>query len=168
MASGKSSTAIELQKFLINKGLKVNLWDIDTLIEKQENITIKDIFKEKGEAYFRKLEAEYITNLFEKIDKNTINLISLGGGCFSNTDLAKFIQNNSDVIIYLETSLEEIKRRLSTDNQIDKRPLLQSNDIDTLYHKRLANYKLYSDITISTNNQSSSSLAYSLSLTMIE
>ena len=51
MGSGKSSIG-----YLVSKKLNLNFFDIDHLIEKNEEMTISSIFKERGEINFRKLE----------------------------------------------------------------------------------------------------------------
>ena len=75
MGSGKSSIG-----HLVSKKLNLNFFDIDNLIENSEGLDISSIFKEKGEAYFRKLE-EKITL---KTLKSKNSVISLGGGSFIN------------------------------------------------------------------------------------
>ena len=44
MGSGKSTIG-----YLLSKKLKLKFLDIDNLIEKEMNMTIKEIFQEKGE-----------------------------------------------------------------------------------------------------------------------
>ena len=51
MGSGKSSVG----KLLANK-LKFSIIDIDKEIEKNEKLSIKEIFEKKGENYFREIE----------------------------------------------------------------------------------------------------------------
>ena len=50
MGSGKST----IGKILSNK-TKLNLIDIDKLIEKKTNLKISDIFKKKGNNFFRNI-----------------------------------------------------------------------------------------------------------------
>ena len=75
MGSGKSSIG-----FLVAKKLNLQFIDIDDEIEKDYGSSIKNIFKKKGEQFFRKFE-EKITL---KVLKNNSNVISLGGGAFMN------------------------------------------------------------------------------------
>ena len=51
MGVGKSTIGRSL-----SKKLNMRFVDLDRLIEKRESSTIKEIFKKKGEKYFRNLE----------------------------------------------------------------------------------------------------------------
>ena len=64
MASGKSA----IGKILAQK-LNLQFIDLDDFIEENEKLTIAEIFKLKGEIYFRIKEGEYL----EKILKNFKN-----------------------------------------------------------------------------------------------
>ena len=84
--SGKSTIAKVLQEKMPN----FKLVEIDLEIEKQENCTISEIFKTKGEKHFRQKETETIKTL-----ANTENLIiSLGGGSFDSEENRKILKNN--------------------------------------------------------------------------
>ena len=76
-------------KSTIGRALSVRLLmqfsDVDQIIERRLDMSIHEIFKVKGEAFFRKLE-EKIT-IQEAGRKNTI--ISLGGGAFMNFKIKK-------------------------------------------------------------------------------
>ncbi|GAA4274513.1 shikimate kinase [Aquimarina gracilis] len=115
MGSGKSLIGNGLAK-----KMKLKYLDLDDYIEIQEKKSISDIFKEKGEIYFRKKESFYLKEVLER-HKNCI--ISLGGGtpCFAgNLDIVK--NNTNTQSIYLQTSLEELTKRLFEER--NKRPLI--------------------------------------------
>ena len=78
MGAGKSSIGL-----LVAKKLKLNFIDIDLEIEKTFGKSIKEIFKTKGENFFRELE-EKIT--LKKLKFNS-TIISLGGGAFMNKNI---------------------------------------------------------------------------------
>jgi len=75
MGSGKTTVGS-----MVSKKLKVNFYDIDQEIEKKTKNSISEIFKKKGEKFFRQLE-EKVT--FENLQKEN-SIISLGGGAFTN------------------------------------------------------------------------------------
>ncbi len=85
MGSGKSSIGL-----LVAKKLKLNFIDIDKIIEKNLNTSIRKIFENKGEEYFRKVE-EQIT--LKKL-KSISTVISLGGGAFTNKNIRKEVLKN--------------------------------------------------------------------------
>ena len=82
MGSGKSSIG-----YLVSKKLNLSFIDIDNLIKKKIKMSISEVFKRKGEDYFRDIE-EKITL---KALKNTNEVISLGGGGFINNKIRKEI-----------------------------------------------------------------------------
>ncbi len=71
MASGKST----LGKALADK-LGWDFRDLDTVIEQKEGMSITEIFKEKGEDYFREKECEYLLSLTREFK----GAVALGGG----------------------------------------------------------------------------------------
>ena len=85
MGSGKSSIGA-----MVSKKLNIPFFDIDNLIEEHAGMTISEIFKVNGEAYFRNLE-EKITI---KSLKHKKVVVSLGGGSFINDKIRKDILKN--------------------------------------------------------------------------
>ena len=61
--------------------------DTDRIIEKQNSMSIKEIFNNKDEKFFRKEEFKLITSL----SKTKNQIISTGGGLFCNNDIIKYI-----------------------------------------------------------------------------
>lgn len=114
MASGKST----IGKMLAEK-LNYDFIDLDDYIETSENKQVSDIFKTKGEIYFRKQETHYLKELLQS--KNNI-VLSLGGGtpCFG--DNMDIILNSNAKSIYLRTSIDTLVERLKTEKS--KRPLI--------------------------------------------
>ena len=119
MGSGKSSIG-----YLVSKKLNLVFVDIDDLIEKKIGMTISEIFKLKGEDYFRSIE-ETITL---KILKSISGVVSLGGGGFINNKIREEVivkhfsfWLNSDESIMLKRIKSTKKRPIalqSTDQEI--------------------------------------------------
>ena len=138
MGVGKST----IRKALSNT-LNMNFFDTDQIIEKEENALIKDIFMNKGEEYFRKVEKKIS---IEKInEKNSI--IALGGGAFVNKDIRESVLKNA-ISFWLNVDLKILLKRLSG---VKKRPLLNEGNLEEkmyeIYEKRkytysLANFKI--------------------------
>ena len=129
----------------------VNFIDIDTIIEQENHDTISNIFKKKGEKYFRQLE----TITLKKIPKN--NIVACGGGLPIFNNNLHFIKKTG-ISVYLKASRNELIKRLSLNTK--HRPLIQkkSNEelkefIDLELMKREKTYKM-ADYIIDTNNLS--------------
>ena len=115
MASGKSLIGSELAKIL-----DMNFIDLDEYIEEKEGNSIKEIFSQKGNIFFRKIENTYLKEILGSKD----NLVlSLGGGtpCFTNN--LELIQETAEArSIYLNVSVKELSKRLIVDKE--NRPLV--------------------------------------------
>lgn len=72
MGSGKSTVGIKLAK-----KLSLPLIDLDHFIEEKEQMSIGELFQNKGEIYFRKQEMSYLEFL---LSSSEAMILSLGGG----------------------------------------------------------------------------------------
>jgi shikimate kinase len=145
MGSGKSVIGKELAL-----RLDYGFLDLDESIEKMEDLSVADIFIQKGEEYFRKLEHETLKKVIERTD-NVV--ISAGGGTPCYFDNAE-IMNRSGVTIFLNVTPKTLESRLKTD-EISTRPLVTNKswpEIMDLYQERQEFYKT-AQITV-PNNQS--------------
>ncbi len=125
--------------------------DTDEYIESKENRKISDIFASDGEEFFRKLE----TSTIEELSKNTSNaVISVGGG-LPVRECNRAILKQLGKVVYLETSIDELERRLKNDT---KRPLLAGGNIrekiESLMSAREDIYISVADCVIKTDNKS--------------
>jgi shikimate kinase len=116
MGSGKSS----IGKILANK-LNYNFIDVDKMIEIDAGKTIKKIFEEDGEQYFRDLEEKKTINILEL--KETI--VSLGGGAIINKNIRGSIKKNS-YNIYLNVNIDILTKRLQNSKT---RPLIYKKNL---------------------------------------
>jgi len=127
MGTGKTETA----KLLANQ-LKRAFIDMDDLIEVQEKMLISEIFKVKGESYFRKVEKEIVVELAKK----TGLVIACGGGAFAQQENIELMKK-SGIVICLTSSPETILRRTQDSAN---RPLLSVADpksrIEELFKQR--------------------------------
>ena len=114
MGCGKSSTA----RFL-SKQYGFRILDTDRIIEKKLKLTIKEIFKQKGESFFRKTESEIIrTNL--SFCGNCV--ISTGGGLPCYLDNMEILKNIGWVF-HLDMEFNDIISRVKNKTN---RPLLEN------------------------------------------
>jgi shikimate kinase len=114
MGSGKSTVGK-----LLATSLDYQYLDTDTLIEKQEAMSVADIFAKNGEAYFRALESGVVKSLNGY--ENTV--IATGGGMpvfENNMDLLR----QAGVTVFLQVGVHTIYDRISKDKT---RPLVTAN-----------------------------------------
>ena len=131
---------------IVAKNMKMDFVDTDSAIESKLSMKISEIFKKKGEDYFRVEEEKVVLKCLEK--KNCV--IALGGGVFLNKNLREAILKDS-FSIWLDVSSKILSKRTKWNK---KRPLLNKinnqKKIDELYAKRkniykLANHKIICD-----------------------
>jgi len=99
--------------------MQVPFFDLDACIEKQEGASVKHIFEEKGESYFRELEKKVLLSLLQQPKF----VLACGGGTplfFSQDEL--MLQNGT--VVYLQAPAGMLYRRV--EKEISVRPLLHS------------------------------------------
>ena len=116
MGSGKSIIGKKL-----SQKLDITHFDLDEMIENHQNLSISELFKTKGELYFRKLENKIFK---EFIDNKESYILSLGGGTPCYFDNYKALNSNGIISIYLIASIETLIDNLKNDSK--KRPILDA------------------------------------------
>ena len=151
MGSGKST----IGPILANT-IGYDFVDVDQTIEEQIGKSIDQVFREDGEAHFRKLEHALMAGLRSRPHL----VVSLGGGTIADHDNLRDIKA-SGILIYLKATPEQIFKRLHHKND---RPTLKDlsgerlNDeqlrvrIQELYRKREPLYS-QADIVIRTDER---------------
>ena len=127
MATGKTAVAK-----VLSKRLNLKLVDMDRAIEKKEKMPIREIFRIKGEPYFRELEKELVLRLAREGGC----VVACGGGVFTDPDNIERMKQ-SGTVICLTSTPETILKRASANAD---RPLLNVADpkkkIEDLLEKR--------------------------------
>lgn len=149
MGSGKSAVGRELAAL---KGW--NFVDTDALIEKEQGLSIVEIFQTKGEPYFRQYESEMIAALCE----NQRSVISTGGG------VVEFAANREVMwaagrVVYLQAEIETLAVRLRGDTT---RPLLMQDNPEQRLRELLAARKPYytlAHVTVQVEGKSPEEIA---------
>lgn len=145
MGSGKSYWTQKIAKWIKSGG-----YDLDDLIEMNEEKTITELFDEDGEDYFRKVE----TKLLKWFKEKKKYVLATGGGtpCFNeNMEWMK----KEGVVIWLDESVEVLVSRLSAEKS--HRPLiskfnheelgafLQNKLVERFNYYQQAHYRVTSD-----------------------
>jgi shikimate kinase len=114
MGSGKSVIGK-----MLAKRLKMKFYDLDNFIENRLQLSISEIFQQKGEIFFRKMEHQIFQEL---MTNNDYFILSLGGGtpCYANNHL--FLSSENTVSVYLNASIETLFNRLFLERK--NRPLI--------------------------------------------
>jgi shikimate dehydrogenase len=141
MGSGKTTVGKELAA-LLNK----EFLDLDHFIEEKENLSVSEMFSQKGEPYFRATE----TKAAKEVGKMQNLVIAVGGGTVLNPENTKYLKENG-VLVYLKVDANTVIKRLETD---DTRPLLKNDKnaaVLNLLEKRSPIYEAAADLTANGN-----------------
>lgn len=126
---------------LLSKLLKMPFVDLDSYIVKKEGISIPKIFEEKGEPYFRQLEADCLKELKEGY------IVATGGGTLINEETAKYA-NEHGKTVFLNASFPVCYGRIKNDAN---RPLVVNNtraQLETIFNTRRKIYAAHSQIAV--------------------
>ena len=130
MSSGKSTIGE-----LLAKKLNFKFFDIDKIIENETKMKITEIFKIKGENFFRNLEEKTTIKLL-----NFSNVvISLGGGGFINEIIRKETNTKSKTF-WLDWNLDTLISRIRKRNNRPVALALNNNELKNLIIKRSKYY----------------------------
>lgn len=142
MGCGKSSVGRRLAH-----RLAIPFADADEEIELAHRKTIKEIFADHGEPYFRQGEKRVIARML----RNGPQVLATGGGAYMDPDTRAAIKANG-IAIWLKAELPLLMRRVM---RRSNRPLLQAEDpqavMQALMDKR---YPIYAeaDLTIESKD----------------
>jgi shikimate kinase len=117
--SGKSTVAR-----LLARRLGWRAVDTDHLIQRQEGMTVQEIFRVRGEPAFRAVESETIA----EVCRRSRQVIATGGGAFVAAENRMHLLNGN-LVVYLESRPETLAGRLSRNLSREPRPLLASGDL---------------------------------------
>ena len=140
MGCGKSTIAKALAKRLDYK-----LIDTDALIEQRLGLSVKEIFAQRGEAFFRAQEKALASELKEL--KNAV--IATGGGFYEALSA-----DESALVVYLKASFNYIRARLNKAG-LEKRPLFKDEKAAReLYKSRLKGYESKANLIVLVEHKS--------------
>lgn len=127
---------------LAAKKFGVSFYDSDDLIVESQGMTIPEIFAQKGEPYFRQVEADIIRSLCGKKA-----VVACGGGAMLNPDSAAAAAESGEVI-FLDVDFVTCYERISGDSN---RPIAASStkeELEARFNARRDIYLKHSTIHI--------------------
>ncbi|HZQ68689.1 MAG TPA: shikimate kinase [Terriglobales bacterium] len=131
MGAGKTSVGRMLSRFL-----GWDFEDLDDQVVAREQRSIEEIFRESGEAAFRRAESQALGELLARA-RNCI--IALGGGAYVQPEIAALIKESGSMVIFLDATVDDLLKRC--DQQPVVRPLRRDPEqFRSLYEARRPHY----------------------------
>jgi len=129
MGAGKTSAGRRLAERLGWRFL-----DLDDVVEARAGCTVREIFRQSGEARFRWQEAEALESVLIAAGDEPL-VLALGGGAFVQPANAAALRQTGCPSVFLDASPEELRRRCMAHG--DTRPLFQdAAQFEQLYASR--------------------------------
>ena len=152
---GKSSTARALSSLLGRPWV-----DTDDLVEAHAGESISDIFRDRGEAAFRALEASILSDVCRY---SVPHIVALGGGAILREENRRMI-SESGWVAWLRASPEVLAGRISNDlSTLARRPALSQlgtlSEIRNILEARTPIYESICDWAIDTENHTPDQIA---------
>jgi shikimate kinase len=146
MGAGKSSVGRAL-----SKRLGWSLIDLDSEIERSQQMTVQEIFRKFGESRFRELERKHL----ERVSTQRKVVIALGGGAYVDPQNRR-IADSTGLTLWLQAAFSRIVQRVKLDGS---RPLFEDNDrAMRLYDERQPSYA-QAQFQISTDDRTPDAVA---------
>jgi shikimate kinase len=144
MASGKSTVGRHLAH-----RLGWNFFDTDAEIEAAERLTIAELFEQRGEPEFRRIEREILKQHVRWIERGRPAVLALGGGAFVEEPNRELLRDNG-ITVWLDCPFEVVQRRVAAHHVV--RPLARDPEkFAALWNLRRPMYEL-ADARIAVEN----------------
>ncbi len=123
---------------LLAKRLDREVIDTDEMIAEKAGMTIPEIFSKHGEAYFRALEHQAVT----EAGKQSGKIIATGGGAVTREENYEPLHQNGK-IFFIHREISELPT--------EGRPISRTTSLFELYNKRLPLYRAFADREVLNN-----------------
>lgn len=134
---GKSTIGV-----ILAKQLGYDFIDADLVIQKREKRLLSRILEENGTEGFLKIEEEVCASLAGAAD----TVVATGGSaCYAADAMEAFRKNGT--VVYLEASLETLKRRLR-DLKGRGVVLREGQTLEDIWKERIPLYEKYADLKV--------------------
>jgi shikimate kinase len=118
--------------------------DLDDRVERREGRSVGAIFRDCGEAEFRRAEHAALQELLEEARTGEGSVLALGGGAFAEARNAELIASKNVSTVFLDADVTELWRRcrLQAESEGMERPMLGDLErFQQLYRRRLPHYR---------------------------
>lgn len=160
MGCGKSTIGIRL-----SYRLKRTLEDTDRRIEREQGMSVSEIFALQGEESFRKME----TQLLRKMETEPDSRIIATGGGLPLREENRTLLGRLGRVVYLRVRPETVYERLKNDTT---RPLLQGEDprgrIRALMEERAAAYETAADLIVDVDGMDPEEITQKIAAAMTD
>lgn len=151
MGAGKTTVGRAL-----SRRLSLPFEDLDDRIQRRAGKSVEQIFRESGEAEFRKAETAALREVLAELGSST-GVVALGGGAFVQSENAALLEDAKACSVFLDAPVDELLRRC--DGESKERPLRQdAEQFRELYQKRRLAY-LKAAVRIDTNGKDVDAIA---------
>jgi shikimate kinase len=124
--------------------------DLDDRIQHREGKTIEQIFRESGEAEFRRAESAALRELLGELGSSH-RVVALGGGAFVQPANAALLEDAKVHSVFLDAPVDELRRRC--EDEPTERPLRRDpKQFRELYETRRPFY-MKAAVRIETNGK---------------
>jgi shikimate kinase len=106
MGAGKSSVGP-----LLAQHLSWTFEDLDHRIEQREQQTVAGVFRNAGEAGFRRAEHEALKELLQELRNGSGKVVALGGGAFVQDSNVRLVEEASLPTVFLDAAVDELWQR---------------------------------------------------------
>ncbi len=152
--AGKSTVAR-----ILSKRYGVALRDTDELVEVQCKASVPELFRTRGEKFFRECEHDC---LVRALDTPEHCVIACGGGIVTRPENTALLKEKS-FVVYLHLKAEHALSRI---DDMSSRPLLEHagtvEAVAALLASRTALYEVLADISVATDYRDSDEVADTL------
>lgn len=141
MGSGKTTTGE-----LLARNLGWPFIDLDAVIEGGQGTTIREIFENSGEPFFRELEQAALS----EVVRTEPAVVALGGGTFAQAPNVDLIRVRGGATVWLDCPAQVLRERCA---RMDNRPLFRDAfSFVQLLEQRLPYYR-QADFRVSTEGR---------------
>jgi len=133
MGCGKTTVARALAT-----RLECGMLDLDAIISAQQNMSVPDLIKERGEPAFRDIETDTLQIVLDRV---TPRIIALGGGAWTLERNRTLINKHECLTVFLDAPFDLCWQRIT--NHPVPRPLaIDQPGAEKLYRERMPLYAL--------------------------